>query len=178
MKITPLEIPDVKLIEPLVHRDARGFFLETFRAGACEEAGIPTRWVQDNHSRSMCGVLRGLHFQRAHPQGKLVRVAAGEVLDVAVDLRASSPTFGKWVGTVLSDENHHQLYIPRGFAHGFVVRSASADLCYKCDEYYVPGDQCGVAWNDPDLSIDWGVDEPLLSETDAALPLLKEIEPL
>ena len=178
MKITALAIADVKLLEPVVHRDERGFFLETFREEVCAEAGLPAHWVQDNHSRSARGVLRGLHFQRAHPQGKIVRVAAGEIFDVAVDLRRGSPTFGKWVGAVLSDENHHQLYVPRGFAHGFVVRSESADLCYKCDEYYFADDQHGVLWNDPVLGIDWGVSEPLLSPADARLPRLADVPPL
>lgn len=178
MKITPLAIADVKLIEPVVHRDGRGFFLETFREELCRDAGLPTHWVQDNHSRSARGVLRGLHFQRAHPQAKLVRVSTGEIFDVAVDLRKASPTFGKWAGAVLSGENHHQLYIPRGFAHGFLVRSDIAELCYKCDEYYFGDDQCGVIWNDPDLGIEWEVGEPVLSEADAKLPRLSQIAPL
>lgn len=163
-------IPDVLIIEPKVFGDARGFFYESFNAKAFQEAtGLDVPFVQDNHSKSVKGVLRGLHYQIQQPQGKLVRVVAGEVFDVAVDIRKNSPTFGKWVGELLSGENKRQLWIPPGFAHGFVVLSETAEFLYKTTDYYAPQFERCIAWNDPDLAISWPVaGEPLLSPKDAA----------
>ncbi len=143
------------VIEPAVHGDGRGYFIETYSARDMAENGIDTVFVQDNQSMSVKGVLRGLHFQKRHPQAKLVRVIRGEVFDVAVDLRAGSGTFGKWHGEILSAENHRQFLIPRGFAHGFLVLSDTAEFCYKCDDFYHPDDEGGLAWNDPGIGIVW-----------------------
>ena len=170
MKATRLAIPDVVLIEPKVFGDARGFFFESFNQKAFNEAtGTNHAFVQDNHSRSSQGVLRGLHYQIQQPQGKLVRVARGRVWDVAVDIRKSSPTFGQWVGAELSEDNQYQLWVPPGFAHGFVVLSETADFLYKTTDYYAPEHERCIAWNDPDLAIDWRLDgmTPLLSAKDA-----------
>ena len=177
MKITETAIPEVLLFEPTVHGDARGYFMETFRAAFFSERGLDLEFLQDNQSRSAQGTLRGLHFQREFPQGKLVRVIAGEVFDVAVDLRESSATFGQWIGEVLSAENHRQLWVPPGFAHGFYVLSNSADLCYKCTDYYHPEDGHSLLWNDPDIGIEWPLlfSEPLLSAKDAQARRLAEI---
>ena len=170
MKATRLTIPDVVLIEPKVFGDARGFFFESFNQKAFNEAtGTSHQFVQDNHSRSAKGVLRGLHYQVEQPQGKLVRVAQGAVFDVAVDIRCGSPTFGRWVGVELSAENQRQLWVPPGFAHGFVVTSESADFLYKTTDYYAPQFERSIAWNDPALAIEWpdlGV-APTLSAKDA-----------
>lgn len=167
-------IDGVVIVEPKRYGDERGYFSETYREGDFCEAGLDYRFVQDNQSRSKKGVLRGLHFQRTHPQAKLVRVIEGEVFDVAVDLRAGSPTFGKWVGEVLTAERGNQLMIPRGFAHGFLVLSEYATFCYKCDEIYHPEDEGGILWNDPDVGIAWPLDgEPLLSEKDKLHSTLK-----
>jgi len=156
VKVTPTAIPDVLIIEPKVFGDARGFFYESFNGKAFDEAvGRHVEFVQDNHSRSTRGVLRGLHYQIQQPQGKLVRVARGAVFDVAVDIRKSSPTFGKWVGVELSEDNHRQLWVPPGFAHGFVVTSESADFLYKTTEFYAPAHERCIAWNDPALGIVW-----------------------
>ena len=180
MKVTPnATIPDVLLIEPTVHRDERGFFLESWHAKRLAAAGLVARFVQDNHSRSRQGTLRGLHYQAADPQGKLVRVVHGEVYDVAVDLRRSSPTFRQWVHEGLSSENHRQLWIPPGFAHGFYVLSENADLLYKCTTYYSAGDDRTVRWNDPELAIDWPLLDsrpPILSAKDASAPLLRDAQ--
>ena len=169
MKATRLAIPDVVLIEPKVFGDARGFFFESFNQQAFNEAtGTNHAFVQDNHSRSTQGVLRGLHYQIQQPQGKLVRVARGTVFDVAVDIRKSSPTFGQWVGAELSEDNQHQLWVPPGFAHGFVVLSETADFLYKTTDYYAPQHERCIAWNDPQLAIDWRyAGEPRLSDKDA-----------
>lgn len=171
MKVTRTAIPDVMLIEPRVFGDERGFFFESFNQRAFEEAtGVTTQFVQDNHSRSVRGVLRGLHYQIQQPQGKLVRVVVGEVYDVAVDLRRSSPTFGKWVGAHLSAQNKAQFWVPAGFAHGFVVLSDSAEFLYKTTDYYAPAHEKCIAWNDPFLGIEWpdlGA-APQLSAKDAA----------
>jgi len=169
MKITPTNIPDVLIIEPKVFGDDRGFFFESFNKKTFEEAtGITTEFVQDNHSKSMRGVLRGLHYQIQQSQGKLVRVASGEVFDVAVDLRKSSPTFGQWEGVLLSAENKRQLWVPPGFAHGFIVLSEDAEFLYKTTDYYAPEYERCIRWNDTDLAIDWQFsDEPLVSEKDA-----------
>ncbi|GAB6136345.1 dTDP-4-dehydrorhamnose 3,5-epimerase [Thermococcus prieurii] len=170
-----LEIPDVVLIKPKVFGDERGFFMETYKKPDFESAGIKGEFVQDNHSRSRYGVLRGLHFQREpYAQAKIVRVVRGVIYDVAVDLRKDSPTFGKWVGVILSEHNKWQLYIPRGFAHGFVVLSEVADVVYKVDNVYAPNYEGGIIWNDPELGIDWPVDEPIVSEKDRKLPTLRE----
>jgi len=167
MKVIETDIPGLVIIEPKVYEDERGFFLETFQAKHYrEKAGIHYDFVQDNHSRSIKGVLRGLHFQINRPQGKLVRVVRGEVFDVAVDLRRGSPAFGRWEGVVLSEENKKQLWIPPGFAHGFVVLSDLVDFEYKCTDYYDPKDEGCLIWNDPGIGIDWRVENPALSEKD------------
>jgi dTDP-4-dehydrorhamnose 3,5-epimerase len=175
MKFTPTEIPEVILIEPDVYKDARGFFLESFHQRKYTEAGIPGPFVQDNHSHSLRGTLRGLHAQRQHPQGKLVRAVLGEMFDVAVDVRRGSPTFGRWVAAVLSADNFRQLYIPPGFVHGFCVQSERVEVEYKCTDFYARGDEMTVAWNDPALAIEWPVRDPILSKKDAAAPRLAEL---
>lgn len=168
MKVTSTDLPGVLIIEPKVFGDDRGFFYESFNAQAFEQAtGLQTTFVQDNHSRSRKGVLRGLHYQLEHTQGKLVRVTAGEVLDVAVDLRRSSPHFGRWASVRLSAQNNRQLWIPPGFAHGFVVLSDNAEFLYKTTDYYTPSAERCIRWDDPTLAIDWQLDEaPQLSEKD------------
>ncbi|MBX3703150.1 MAG: dTDP-4-dehydrorhamnose 3,5-epimerase [Steroidobacteraceae bacterium] len=171
MRFTPQAIADVVLVEPTVLWDARGCFQEVWRSDRFAEAGIDATFVQDNHSRSVCGTLRGLHYQLEKPQGKLVRVVSGEIYDVAVDLRRNSPTFGRWVGTTLSAENFCQLWVPPGFAHGFYVTSASADVSYKCTAFYhAPSERC-LLWNDPELAITWPMTAgrpPLISAKDQA----------
>ncbi|MCK0511576.1 dTDP-4-dehydrorhamnose 3,5-epimerase [Aromatoleum buckelii] len=178
MKATPTSIPDVLLMEPKVFGDARGFFFESFNARAFRDAtGLDETFVQDNHSRSARGVLRGLHYQIRQPQGKLVRVVRGAVFDVAVDLRRASPTFGRWAGVELSEDNHRQLWIPPGFAHGFVVLSESADFLYKTTDYYAPEHERCLAWNDPAVGIEWPLDvPPLLSGKDREGKLLATCE--
>ncbi|MGJ7566667.1 dTDP-4-dehydrorhamnose 3,5-epimerase [Variovorax sp. GB1R11] len=169
MKATPTAIPDVLVIEPKVFGDARGFFFESFNGKAFDEAvGQHVEFVQDNHSRSAKGVLRGLHYQIQQPQGKLVRVVRGAVFDVAVDIRRSSPTFGRWVGVELTDENHKQLWVPAGFAHAFLVLSDTAEFLYKTTDYYAPAHERCIAWNDPTLNIAWPDMSPQLSAKDAA----------
>ncbi|MDG9667320.1 dTDP-4-dehydrorhamnose 3,5-epimerase [Hahella sp. CR1] len=176
MKVIRTKLSGVVIIEPKVFGDHRGFFMETYQVARYrEEAGIDMEFVQDNHSRSGRGVLRGLHFQKTKPQGKLVRVTQGEVFDVAVDLRKGSPTFGQWEAVILSGENHLQFYVPPGFAHGFCVLSDTADFQYKCTDYYDPSDEGGLIWNDPDVGIEWPVDAPKLSSKDLDLPLLAEL---
>ena len=169
MKATPQSIPEVILFEPKVFGDERGFFFESFNHARFEEAvGRPVRFVQDNHSKSIKGVLRGLHYQVQQAQGKLVRVVQGEVFDVAVDIRRSSPTFGKWVGAHLTAENKHQLWVPEGFAHGFVVLSETAEFLYKTTDYYAPAHERSILWNDPDLRIQWPISsDPTLSSKDS-----------
>ncbi|NLX26660.1 MAG: dTDP-4-dehydrorhamnose 3,5-epimerase [Lentisphaerae bacterium] len=175
MNVESLGIPDVKLIKPRRFNDARGFFAQTYQQKQYVEAGIPSTFVQDNWSRSSKGVLRGLHYQYEHAQAKLVSVIRGEVFDVVVDMRKTSPTFGKWEGAFLSEENGHQLFVPKGFAHGFLVLSETVDFMYKCDDYYTPGDEYGVRWNDPILGIDWpDIINPLVSEKDAVLPKFED----
>lgn len=178
MKTTRLAIPDVVIIEPKVFGDDRGFFFESFNQQLFEEAiDRKVNFVQDNHSRSIKGVLRGLHYQIKQTQGKLVRVVAGEVFDVAVDLRKSSPTFGQWVGEVLSAENKRQIWIPQGFAHGFLVLSDYAELLYKTTDYYAPAHERCIIWNDPSLAIDWPISiEPALSVKDAKGPRFLDSE--
>jgi dTDP-4-dehydrorhamnose 3,5-epimerase len=168
MRVTATAIADVLLVEPRVLADERGFFLESFNAqGFAEATGIRASFVQDNHSRSRGGVLRGLHYQFPKPQGKLVRVVRGTVLDVAVDLRRSSGTFGRWVSAILSDENHHQLWLPEGFAHGFVTLSESADVLYKTTDYYAPEHERCIRWNDSAIGIAWPIASPIVSSRDA-----------
>ncbi|NOJ77030.1 dTDP-4-dehydrorhamnose 3,5-epimerase [Myxococcus xanthus] len=174
MKVTPLEIPDVLLLEPKVFGDDRGFFMEMFHAARYAAAGIPGPFVQDNYSRSAKGTLRGLHFQEPQAQGKLVQVLAGAVYDVAVDVRRGSSTFGQWVAVELSSDNRRQLWVPPGFAHGFCVVSDSADFHYKCTALYAPETERSVVWNDPDLAIPWPVSEPRLSPKDAQAPRLRD----
>lgn len=178
MKAAPLAIPDVLLMEPTVFHDERGFFFESFNQARFEAAiGRKVDFVQDNHSRSGKNVLRGLHYQILQPQGKLIRVLFGEIFDVAVDIRRTSPTFGKWVGGILSAENKKQHWIPEGFAHGFVVLSDSADVQYKTTDYWAPQHERCIVWNDPDLRIEWHVQgTPVLSSKDAAGVLLKKAE--
>lgn len=177
MNVLETDLPEVLIIEPQVFDDERGFFLETFQAERYRHtARIRLPFVQDNHSRSTRGVLRGLHLQRTRPQGKLVRVARGEVFDVAADIDPNSATYGRWVGVTLSDENQRQLWIPPGYAHGFLVLSDVADFEYKCTDYYRPGDECGVRWDDPTLGIDWPLSDPILSDKDRALPTLSDRE--
>jgi dTDP-4-dehydrorhamnose 3,5-epimerase len=178
MRLLPTDHPELLLIEPDLHRDARGFFLESYHARRYAELGIPGSFVQDNHSRSGRAVLRGLHFQLQHPQGKLISVVSGRVFDVAVDIRRGSPYFGRWFGVELSGENHYQLYIPPGFAHGFCVLSEQVDFLYKCTDYYTPGDEYGIAWNDPVLAIAWPGRDYLLSDKDRGYPVLAEAEHL
>lgn len=170
MKVIPTAIPDVLILEPRVFGDVRGFFYESFNQNAFTQAtGLDVRFVQDNHSRSSKDVLRGLHYQIQQPQGKLVRVVRGAVFDVAVDIRQSSPTFGQWVGSELSENNHHQLWIPAGFAHGFLVLSESADFLYKTTDYYAPEFERCIAWNDPNIDIQWPLqNQPQLSAKDQA----------
>ena len=174
MNVIGTAIPEVLIIEPKLFGDHRGFFVETFRADRYKAAGVSGPFVQDNLSRSARGVLRGLHLQNPNPQGKLVTVLRGRVLDVAVDVRVGSPTFGGHVAVELSEENRRQFWVPRGFAHGFLVLSDSADFFYKCDEFYSPADEIAVLWNDPAIGIAWGIEAPSLSPRDAAAPLLAQ----
>jgi len=178
LKVTPTSIPDVLIIEPAVFGDERGFFYESFNQRAWQAAtGLDTVFVQDNHSRSTRNVLRGLHYQIQHPQGKLVRVIAGEVFDVAVDIRKSSPSFGKWVGVMLSAENKRQIWVPEGFAHGFLVVSETAEFLYKTTDYWYPEYERSIVWNDPDLAINWPLaGEPLLAKKDAEACRLRTAE--
>lgn len=176
MKITTTALPGVLIIEPKAFGDARGFFLETFQSERYAKAGITLPFVQDNHSRSQRGVLRGLHLQSNRPQGKLVSVSRGSVFDVAVDIDPQSATFGQYVGVELRDDNHLQLWIPPGYAHGFCVLSEVADFQYKCTDFYYPEDEAGIIWNDPDVNIAWPLDNPFLSEKDQKLPRLRELK--
>ena len=172
-------IEGVYIIEPTVFGDERGYFMETYHQGEFKEAGLDMTFVQDNQSKSTKGVIRGLHFQITSPQGKLVRVIKGEVFDVAVDLRKNSPTYGKWVGVKLSEENKKQFYIPEGFAHGFLVLSEEAEFTYKCTEFYESEDEGGILWNDPDIGIVWPIDnldEVILSDKDKKWKKLKETD--
>ena len=176
MKIAKTDLPGVLIIEPKAFGDERGFFLETFQAERYRQvAGISLPYVQDNHARSKRGVLRGLHFQTRHAQGKLVRAARGEIFDVAADVDPKSSTFGRWVGVTLSDANHRQLLIPPGYAHGYVVVSEVADVEYKCTDYYHPQSETGVIWNDPELDIAWPIEDPILSDKDKRLPTLASL---
>jgi dTDP-4-dehydrorhamnose 3,5-epimerase len=169
-------IPGVVVVEPEIHRDERGFLLESYQAVRYREGGIAEHFVQDNHSRSAQGTLRGLHAQNPHPQGKLVRVIEGEVFDVAVDARRGSPAYGRYVGVVLSAENFRQLYVPPGLLHGFLVTSEFAQVEYKCTDFYHPEGDLSVAWNDPDLAIPWPTESPILSRKDASAPRLRDVQ--
>ena len=175
MRFVQTDLPGVLVIEPDVHQDPRGFFLETYHAAKYRDGGIEAPFVQDNHSRSIRGTLRGLHLQPGRPQGKLIRVVEGEIYDVAVDVRRRSPTFGRWVAVTLSAENFKQCYVPPGFAHGFCVLSQDAQVEYKCTDLYEPASEIGVAWNDPTLSIPWPIAQPLLSDRDRRNPTLAEL---
>jgi dTDP-4-dehydrorhamnose 3,5-epimerase len=175
MKVIETELAGVLILEPKAFGDHRGFFLETFQVERYREAGIQLPFVQDNHSRSCRGVLRGLHFQRTRPQGKLVSVSRGAVYDVAVDIRPESPTCGRFVAVELTDENHRQLWVPPGYAHGFCVLSDVADFQYKCTDYYQPDDEGGLLWNDPDVRIPWPIETPQLSAKDQHNPTLRNL---
>ncbi len=179
MKVLDTSLPEVKILEPQVHGDARGFFLESWNARTFANLGLDLEFVQDNHSHSGHGTLRGIHYQLIHPQGKLVRVTRGIVYDVAVDLRRSSRNYGHWVGVELSDQNHRMLWVPPGFGHGFYVVSHKADFIYKCTEFYYPQHDRAVRWDDPELAIDWPLpagEPPALSAKDAEAPLFKDAE--
>ncbi len=179
MNVIETILPGVVIIEPKVFGDDRGFFLETYQKDRYRElAGIELDFVQDNHSRSAKGVLRGLHFQKTRPQGKLVRVVTGEVFDVAVDINPESPTYGEYAASILSDKNKHQFWVPPGYAHGFAVLSEFADFEYKCTDYYDPSDEGSLIWNDLDVGIDWPLDDPLLSDKDKNAPTLKQLRDL
>jgi dTDP-4-dehydrorhamnose 3,5-epimerase len=175
VRFLPTELPEVVLVEPDVHQDARGFFLETYHQARYREGGIDAVFVQDNHSRSVRGTLRGLHAQLRRPQGKLVRAVEGEMFDVAVDIRPRSPTFGRWVGIRLSGGNFRQLWIPPGFAHGFCVLSEVVHVEYKCTGFYDREDEISLAWNDPDVGIAWPVSDPMLSDKDRQAPRLADL---
>ncbi|MGY3802542.1 dTDP-4-dehydrorhamnose 3,5-epimerase [Pigmentibacter ruber] len=178
MKIISTDIPRLIIIEPNIYTDSRGFFFESYQIKKYSEFGIPDNFVQDNFSQSSSGVLRGLHYQLKNPQAKLVSVIKGEVFDVAVDIRLNSPTFGKWFGTILSGENRRQIYIPKGFAHGFYVLSNTAEFTYKCSDFYYPDDEYGIIWNDPSLNIDWPLNynnEVILSQKDKNYNILSAI---
>lgn len=177
MKVHALDLPEVLLVEPVVHGDVRGFFVETYHVERYRKAGIPWQFVQDNLSYSTHGILRGLHLQVPRAQGKLIQVFHGEVYDVAVDVRVGSPSFGRWVGFRLSGENKRQAFVPPGFAHGFAVVSEAALFAYKCTEVYDPSGELTVRWDDPDLAIDWPIASPRLSEKDASAPTLAEMDP-
>jgi dTDP-4-dehydrorhamnose 3,5-epimerase len=175
VRVSETALPGVLLVEPQVFQDQRGFFLETYHREKYAAAGIGASFVQDNHSHSSRGTLRGLHAQLARPQGKLVRAVSGEMFDVAVDIRVGSPSFGRWVGAELSGTNFRQLYIPPGFAHGFCVLSEEVDVEYKCTELYAPGDEVTIAWDDPELAIEWPIRDPILSPKDRRAPRLREL---
>ncbi|MGB7414352.1 MAG: dTDP-4-dehydrorhamnose 3,5-epimerase [Thermosynechococcaceae cyanobacterium] len=176
MNVRETPLPGVIILEPKIYQDDRGLFFESYQHDRYQSAGLHKTFVQDNLSRSTKGVLRGLHYQIQHPQGKLVSVAAGAVFDVCVDIRQGSPTFGQWFGEVLSDKNYWQMYIPQGFAHGFCVLSEIAIFTYKCTDFYAPQDEYCLRWNDPTISIDWPITTPLLSKKDAEAPLWADID--
>jgi dTDP-4-dehydrorhamnose 3,5-epimerase len=176
MQIEKTNIPGVLVVTPKVFGDERGFFLETYNKEDFQQAGIEPEFVQDNHSKSIRGVVRGLHYQKKFPQGKLIRAIQGEVLDVIVDIRRGSPTFARWISILISAENKKQVWIPGGLAHGFSVLSETAEFCYKVTDYYHPEDEGGIRWDDPQLKIDWQIQNPQLSEKDSKLPLLAEAE--
>jgi len=174
MKIIEAEIPDIKIIELDTFPDNRGYFFETYHEQRYKNKGLSSTFLQDNVSYSKQNVLRGLHFQQKNPQGKLIMPIVGQIYDVAVDIRTNSPTFGKWVGVSLSENHPRQLFLPEGFAHGFCVISQYAIVHYKCTNFYDPGDNCGIIWNDPDIAIDWPIEKPIVSQRDNQLPAFKE----
>ncbi len=178
LKYISTGIPEVKLMMPRVFNDDRGFFQQTYHEQQCHEAGVNMRFVQDSWSRSTKGVLRGLHYQLEHAQDKLVWVVRGEIFDVVVDIRRGSPTFGKWVGEILSEENHCQLFVPKGFAHGFCVLSDAVDLLYKFSDFYTSGDEYTIHWNDPDIGIQWPAQDFIVSSKDSTASFLKDIDPV
>ena len=175
MIFKPTIIPEVVLVLPRKFSDSRGFFMEFYNQKLFNENSIKDTFVQSNHSMSIKNTLRGLHYQKKHPQSKLVRCIKGRIFDVAVDIRKKSPTYGKWVGEILSEENHNQLYIPKGFAHGFLVLSDIAEVTYMCSEFYYPKYDSGILWNDSSINIDWNIKKPILSDKDSNQPLLKNI---
>ena len=175
IKVESRSLTDVVVLVPEIFQDSRGFFIETFRADQFKDIGLPTEFLQDNHSRSSRGTLRGLHYQLPHAQAKLCRVIEGEVLDVAVDIRVGSPYFGKWASVLLSADKANMVYVPAGFAHGFVTLTESAQFLYKCSDVYAPKDEHGIIWNDPDLNIAWGINNPLVSEKDGRYTKLSEM---
>jgi len=175
MKVTPTSLPDVLIIEPHAFEDKRGFFMETYHQKRYEQFNIPCIFVQDNLSHSARGILRGLHYQLNYPQAKLIQVINGAIFDVAVDIRQGSPTFGKWTGIHLSDKNRCQMFVPEGFAHGFCVLSETADVLYKCTDFYAPDDEGGILWSDPNIGIEWPIADPILSEKDNNYSRLKDI---
>ena len=177
MNFKETKIQGVLILEPDVFKDKRGYFLETWNKERYEKNGIPYSFVQDNISFSKKGILRGLHFQYPQPQGKLIQVLSGKVIDIAADIRIGSPTYGKWHSEILSDTNHKQMFVPSGFAHGYCVMSESAIFSYKCTDFYNPATEHGIIWNDPDLNIDWQIEEPVLSPKDAKYPRLKDLSP-
>lgn len=177
MKVTPTSLPDVLIIEPRAFEDKRGFFMETYHQKRYEQSSISCIFVQDNLSHSVRGILRGLHYQLQHPQAKLVQVINGAIFDVAVDIRQGSPTFGKWTGAHISDKNRHQIFVPEGFAHGFCVLSETADVIYKCTDFYTPDDERGILWSDLSIGIDWPIADPLLSDKDSQYPCLRDVPP-
>jgi len=177
MKVTETKLSGVLVLEPKVFQDDRGYFLETWNRTRYEQTGIPVHFVQDNISFSKKGILRGLHFQYPQSQGKLIQVLSGEVLDVVVDIRIGSPTYGQWIGEFLSELNHKQIYVPPGFAHGYCVTSVTAHFSYKCTDFYNPATEHGIIWNDPDIGIEWPAEQPVLSAKDKTYPRLKDLEP-
>jgi len=177
LKVLPTKLDGVYIIEPQVFSDARGFFMETYHQRRYAESGINRTFLQENLSRSVRGTLRGLHYQLKYAQAKLIQAIRGEVFDVVVDIRRGSPHFGQWIGVILSEENKRQLFVPDGFAHGFCVLSDSADIVYKCSDFYAPEDEGGILWSDPNLAIDWPIANPLLSEKDSRLPHLADVLP-
>ena len=177
MNVKETKLPGVLILEPKVFFDDRGYFIETWNSARYEQAGIPGPFVQDNISFSKKGILRGLHFQYPQSQGKLIHVLSGEVIDVVVDIRVGSPTYSQWIGEVLSELNHKQIYIPPGFAHGYCVRSEAAHFSYKCTDFYNPATEHGIIWNDPDIGIEWPIAEPVLSPKDKLYPRLKDLQP-
>jgi dTDP-4-dehydrorhamnose 3,5-epimerase len=177
MERVETSLPGVYELRPVIHRDGRGFFLETYHRAKFIELGIQDNFTQDNHSRSARGTLRGLHYQLRHPQAKLCRVVEGEALDVAVEIRVGSPHFGKWTSVLLSSETQNQIYIPGGFAHGFLALTEGVQFLYKCSDYYAPGDEYGILWTDPAIAIEWGITDPVLSTKDANNPTLSSLPP-
>jgi len=177
MKVTETKLSEVLILEPKVFQDDRGYFLETWNKTRYEKIGVPVHFVQDNISLSKRGILRGLHFQYPQSQGKLIQVLLGEVLDVVVDIRVGSPTYRQWIGEVISESNHRQMYVPPGFAHGYCVISDKALFSYKCTDFYNPATEHGIIWNDPEIGIEWPTEQPVLSPKDKAYPRLKDLEP-